>query len=157
MQLSPHFSLHDFCKSDTADRLGIDNTLPLALYPHAMQTAVMMEAIRAFLTFKAGREIRIHSNSGYRSPALNRAVKSSDTSDHLGGYSLDWTAPDFGTPTEICRALLEHMGELGIGQLINEFPSEHGGWVHTSTREKLAVNRAITITSAGTFTGIQGA
>lgn len=157
MQLSPHFSLREFCFSSTADRLGIDNTLPLELYPHAMQTAVMLEEIRAFLTFKAGREIPIRISSGYRCPALNKAVGSSDRSDHVGAFAADWSAPAFGTPTEICRALEPECKNLGIGQLINEFPSEHGGWVHTSTREKAEPNGIITITHAGTFAGIRGA
>ena len=33
MSLSPHFALSEFTRSTTADRLGIDNTIPAALVP----------------------------------------------------------------------------------------------------------------------------
>ena len=102
MQLSPHFSLAEFCRSDTADRLGIDNDLPATLLPAAKVTAAMLERIRDHLSAKAGKPVPIIISSGYRSPATNKAVGSGPTSDHLDAAAADWKAPAFGTPTEVC-------------------------------------------------------
>lgn len=153
MQLSPHFSVAEFVRSDTATRLGISNDLPIELLAEARKTAAMLENIRDYLSKLAAREIPIHISSAYRCLAVNRCLKSSDTSDHVKAAAADWTAPDFGSPFDICRVLAPQVGILGIGQLINEFPG--AGWVHTSTLipSKL-VNRIITIDHSGTTVGI---
>lgn len=157
MQLSPHFTLREFIASETAARRGIDNSLPAELLPAAGETAAMLERIRARLSQLAGRDIPMLLSSGYRSPALNRAIGGSRNSDHQLACAADWTAPAFGTPTEICRALADELRELGIGQLINEFP-DRNGWVHTSTRAPARpINAVISITARGTFAGIQEA
>ena len=148
-----HFTLAEFSASDTATRLQIDNALPDHLLPAAEQTLLMLERIRQRLSAVAGRDIPIRISSGYRCLALNWALKSASTSDHVAAAAADWTAPSFGTPFAICQALLPHLDKLGIGQLIHEF----GAWVHTSTRRANTINRAITVTHAGTTTGIQEA
>ncbi len=148
-----HFTLAEFARSDTAVRLQIDNALPEHLLPNAESTLLMMERIRAQLCELAGRDIPIRISSGYRCLALNWALKSASTSDHVSACAVDWTAPAFGSPYEICLALHPHLDALGIGQLIAEF----GTWVHTSTKLASPVNRAITITHAGTTTGIHKA
>lgn len=152
--MTPHFTLAEFCASDIAVRRNIDNTLPATLRPDAEQTLEMLERIRGFLSNLARRDVPILLSSGYRCPALNMAVGSSGTSDHLRASAADWTAPAFGTPVEICRALALHVNTLGLGQLIHEF----GRWVHTSWRLPMRLeNRIITITVAGTTRGIQEA
>jgi zinc D-Ala-D-Ala carboxypeptidase len=147
---STHFSLAEFTHSDTAVRLQIDNTLPLHLVPLAEQTLLMLERIRAFLSELAGRDVPMNLSSGYRCLALNWAVKSSSSSDHVIACAADWTAPRFGTSFEVCKALQPHMRELGIHQLIHEF----GAWIHTSTRFTSAINEVITISHSGTQRGI---
>ena len=156
MQLSPHFSLAEFTRSEKATRSGISNVLPAELLMAAASTAVMLEKIRQFLGELAGHEIPITVTSGYRCIALNRALGSSDSSDHVRAAAVDWLAPAFGTPTEICTALAPVASLLGIGQLINEYP-DRASWVHTSTREPdRSINRIITITGRGTHVGILG-
>jgi len=150
-----HFTLAEFTHSDTAARKGIDNTLPADLMLSALQTLEMLERIRAKLGALAGHEVAISISSGYRCPALNMAVGSRSTSDHPKAAAADITAPSFGTPTEIARALAPLVSELGIGQLINEFPSAAGGWCHVSWRlPSKTIDRIITITQAGTRPGI---
>jgi hypothetical protein len=148
-----HFTLAEFSASDTATRLQIDNTLPDHLVPAAEQTLLMLERIRQHLSAVAGRDIPVRISSGYRCLALNWALKSASTSDHVAAAAADWTAPSFGTPYQICLVLLRHQAALGIGQLIHE----HGRWVHTSTKPATAINAAITITHAGVQAGIQEA
>lgn len=146
MKLSTNFTLAEFTASDTAERLRIDNSLPPEMLNAAQNTAEMMEKIRAVLGDNA-----IIVTSGYRCPELNRAIGSSDTSDHLKAAAVDFKCPSFGAPKDIALHLADKIDSLGIGQLIHEYES----WVHVSTRRPSKdVNRVITINQTGTHAGI---
>ena len=147
MKLSEHFYMSEFTASDMAARKGINNALPTSLMPNALATMVMMENIRSVLGDKP-----IIMTSGYRCLALNAAIGSTPTSDHVKAYAVDFKCPAFGTPYEVAKHLANKIDSLGIGQLIAEF----GSWVHVSTnRPSKEVNRVITISSRGTEAGIQ--
>ncbi len=151
MKLSPHFTLAEFIRSDTALRLGIDNSLPPQLTNTALETAHMMERIRAYLCERARKEVPIVVTSGYRSPALNMAIGGAERSDHQRMMAVDFRAPLFGTPQQICQVLAPAVYSLQIGQLILEY----GSWVHVS----LAVpnkpqNRILTRTASGYTVGV---
>jgi len=119
----PNFNHKEFFVSDTAKRLGIKNYPPLsqelAVLPCLMSTADMMQEIRDLL----GKPIKI--NSAYRCLELNRAVGSSDSSQHLQGLACDFVCPGFGTPEEIVKFL--HSKGFIVDQCFNE-----GSWVHIS-------------------------
>lgn len=152
MNLSPHFSLEEYIASDTAMRLGIDNRLPDSLMEEARRTCEMMERIRARLSRLVGQPVPIVITSGYRCPQLNRAIGSTDTSDHVRAMAVDFKAGRFGTAYQVAQLLAPIVGELEIGQLIHEF----GSWVHVSTRRpEKPINRIITISRRGTEVGIQ--
>lgn len=141
ISLSCHFTVTEFTFSETAAREGIDNRLPQALYQEAIATAMMLEGVRSHLSEQAGRDIPIHISSGYRCWPLNSRV-GSNSGDHPSAQAVDWVAPAFGTPLQICEALAPHVSRLGIGQLIHE----HGSWVHTSRKvPSNPINRIITI------------
>ena len=116
-QLSEHFMLAEFTASQTAARRGIDNTPDAATVQKLKNTAFQMEKVRSLLG------VPINVSSAYRSLALNRAIGGSTTSAHCRGEAVDFTAPAFGTPKEICR-LIEKSG-IKFDQLIYE-----GMWVH---------------------------
>ena len=73
MKISEHFSKREFEKSGTALRLGIDNTIndPEQLLNVASLCATVLEPIRE-------RFGPISISSGYRDPAVSRAVGSSE-------------------------------------------------------------------------------
>ncbi|HYF18680.1 MAG TPA: D-Ala-D-Ala carboxypeptidase family metallohydrolase [Ramlibacter sp.] len=151
MNLSPHFTLAEFTVSQLAKRRGIDNALPPDLLPAAMNTAQLLERIRARLSHLAGRDIPLRVTSGYRCVELNRALGSGDGSDHVRAMAADFVAPAFGTAFQVASALEPVVDELQLGQLIHEF----GDWVHVSTRVPAnPVNRVITISAAGTRPGV---
>ena len=145
MKLSQHFSIEEFTASDTADRKGIDNTLPDGLLATARETAEMMERIRESL---GGKPIIV--TSGYRSPELNRAIGSGDSSDHPKAMAVDFKCPEFGTPYAVAQHLAPLVSVLGIGQLIYEHT-----WIHASTRpsDKI-INRILTVRGKGYEAGI---
>ncbi len=143
--MTPHFSLEEFTQSDTADRLGIDNTLPEILHDNARKTLEMMERIRFHI------DAPITITSGYRSKALNQAIGSKPTSDHTLAFAVDFKAPKAGKPYDIAKNLAGVIDVIGIGQLILEF----GSWVHVSlARPDKAINRIITIDKTGVRAGI---
>lgn len=157
MQLSKNFSVAEFTASATAKSRKIDNTIPADKWADAVLTAEMMERIRAHLSQLAGRTIPISINSAWRCPELNRAIGSSNGSDHVKMAAVDFEASVFGSPYQIAKALLPALDPLGVGQIIYEnFGGD--GWVHCSRiKPAKTVNRVITITPHGTQAGIQTA
>lgn len=149
MKLSPHFSLAELTRSSTADALQLDNRPADELVPRLVRTAEMLERIRSTLG------VPVTITSGYRAPAVNRAVGGVTSSDHAQGHAADIVAPGYGTPYQIAKLLAPLVSTLSIGQLILE-GVKGKQWVHVSTRtpEKTA-NRVITITDAGAQLGIQ--
>lgn len=120
MRLSPHFLLSEFTRSATAESKGIDNKPGPEHYANLRQLAATLERVRAAL----GHPIII--SSGYRSPALNRAVGGSSTSDHANGLAVDFTCPGFGTAQQVCEAIIA--AGIPFDQLIYEQGATE--WVH---------------------------
>ncbi len=149
MNLTAHFTLAELTASAKARALGLDNTPPADVLPRLVLLAEMLERIRATL----GEPITV--TSGYRSPAVNRAVGGITNSDHTLGLAADIVGPAVGTPYVLAKRLAPLVQTLCIGQLILE-GMRGKQWLHVSTRAPAqACNRVITITDAGTQPGIQ--
>lgn len=147
MRLTEHFDLWEFERSDAAVRHGIDNRVPAGLVGAVVDTARMLERIRTRLWRAVGFECPLILTSGYRSLELNRLIGSRDSSDHVQGRAADFIAPYAGTPQQVVNFLLPWVTDLGIGQLVLEYPDSPSGWVHVSTAvPRLDVNRVIAIT-----------
>jgi hypothetical protein len=123
-QLTDHFSLDELTHSSTAVRLGIDNTPDLETVARLTVCAMGLERVRALL----GQAMSI--DSGYRCPALNKAVGGVADSAHLYGYAADFICPGYGTPAEIARAIVA--SGIAFDQCIQE-----GTWVHISFDPRL--------------------
>lgn len=84
MQLTEHFTLSEFVRSETAERNHINNTPSQEVVDNlrALCRNVLEPARVAF-----GEPIYI--TSGYRCPALNKAVGGKITSQHLRGEAAD--------------------------------------------------------------------
>ena len=82
--LTKHFTLEEFTRSSTAKARGIDNTVPEKLIP-ALRN--LCETVLEPLREQAKEPVEI--SSGYRCPALNKAVGGSDTSQHMKGEACD--------------------------------------------------------------------
>lgn len=120
--LSTHFTLGEACYSRTAVDSGIDNTSPdPATITTMRQTAMEMERVRELLGFP------ITITSWYRSSELNRKLGSLPNSQHLIGEAVDFVCPKFGTPFEICKAIIAARKNINFDQLILEHT-----WVHIS-------------------------
>ena len=124
MNLSPHFYLDEFVNSQTAARQGIDNNPTTSILLRLQRTALGMELVRNLL----GAPIII--SSGYRSPALNKAVGGAANSQHMTGEAVDFTCPGFGSPAQIVEAIKG--SSVPYDQAIIEFSR----WVHISFADK---------------------
>lgn len=116
--MTPHFSLREATTTST----GLPNNPDPAQLERVINTAYNMEIVRAVL----GRH-PITVSSWFRSPQVNSAVGGVPSSEHLLGAAVDFTCPAYGSPVEICRALISVAHILNYNQLILE-----SGWVHIS-------------------------
>ena len=121
-----HFTIAELCKSETADRLGIDNRCKKE---HVYNMTALVDNVLDPLREAYGKPIQV--NSGFRCLALNKAVKGSATSDHMTGRAADITG---GSPKENKRLfyLIQELG-LPFDQLIDE---KNFSWVHVSYRKE---------------------
>jgi len=125
-QLTANFSLHELTKSETALRMGLDNT------PGPVETEylkILAERVLQPIRDHYGKGVKV--NSGYRSPESNAAVGGSRTSDHCKGQAADIEIP--GVPN--AEFAQWSMDNLDYTQLILGFYTPgipDSGWVHVS-------------------------
>lgn len=137
--LSPHFTYLESIHSQTASRLGIDNTPTKDVLANIQSAARSMERVRE----KLGKNSIIVS-SWYRSPALNTRIKGSKTSAHMQGWAIDFTCPGYGTIDKVMRTIID--SGINYDQIINEYD---GAWCHISFDPKNRKQK-LAITSQGT-------
>lgn len=83
-QITKNFTLSEFIDSDTADRLGIDNTpSEQAVENITLLCTKLLQPLRSLY----GKPM--HINSGYRCKELNEAVGGVESSYHRQGLAAD--------------------------------------------------------------------
>jgi zinc D-Ala-D-Ala carboxypeptidase len=126
MNLSANFSLHELSKSETALRMGFDNT------PDEEATEnlrLLCEKVLQPVRDHYGKGVKV--NSAYRSPESNAAVGGSKTSDHCKGMAADIEIPGVAN-ADLAQFIMDN---LDYTQLILEFYTPgipDSGWVHVS-------------------------
>lgn len=134
MNLSPNFTLDELLLSQTATRRGIDNTPTATIIAELQRLAqTILQPLRDHL----GRPVVV--SSGYRSPALNRAVGGAQNSDHMYGRAADIVVPGMKA-REVCLTIVEL--RLPFRQVISE-----GGWAHVSIGDPSAEPRREQLTA----------
>lgn len=120
-QLSAHFSLEEMTVSQEAVRQGIDNT------PTPEHRVNLVELCTDLLEPLRGWAGPVYVSSGYRSPAVNKAIGGSETSAHMFGWACDHRTQ---------KSLFDEMewwakSGLPFDQVIYEF----GRWIHVGRRK----------------------
>ena len=126
MNLSANFSLHEMCKSETALRMGFDNTPDDEATENLRQ---LCENVLQKVRDHYGKGVKV--NSAYRSPESNAAVGGSKTSDHCKGMAADIEIPGVAN-ADLAQFIMDN---LDYTQLILEFYTPgipDSGWVHVS-------------------------
>jgi hypothetical protein len=125
MKLSEHFSLEEFTKSQTGERLGIDNEPSETHLENLKRLCTnVLEVVRENLG-------PVHINSGYRGVELNKAVGGAATSQHCYGEAADIEIPGMSN-SDLAKWIEKN---CQYDQLILEcykpgVPTS--GWVHCS-------------------------
>jgi len=136
MQLTANFTLEEFTRSTTADRLGIDNT------PNATEIAnIRMLCIQIL---QPARSVlgAIRISSGFRSAALNAAVGGVPNSAHRLGFAADVIPLDVGT-LDLAKWIKNN---TRFDQVILEFGTpQNPNWIHVSVdpRGRMEILRAV--------------
>jgi len=130
MRLSKNLTLKEAIKSNTASRLGIENS-PEDWEIHNLRAV----AENVFQPVRDHFGVPIGVSSGYRSKALNKAIGGSKYSQHMIGEALDIDADIYGkvTNAEIFNYIKNN---LEWDQMIWEFgDDDEPNWVHVSYKE----------------------
>lgn len=128
-QLSKHFMLKEFTRSDYAKEHNISNT-PTHLEYNKLKKLCedILQPIRS--KWKNG----IIITSGFRNPVLNSKVGGSPSSQHCKGEAADFKAENGknGKLFHMIEAMI-HNEEIEVGQLIWEHGDEYNpDWIHIS-------------------------
>jgi len=139
-KLSPHFTLGELIRSETAERKGIDNTPSQEIIPKLTRLCEeILEPVRE------NYGVPFRPNSGYRSVALNREIGGSPKSQHCLGEAVDIEIAGVST-YDLAKWIREN---LDFDQLILECYHRgvtNSGWVHVSLKPEEADNRHIAMT-----------
>jgi zinc D-Ala-D-Ala carboxypeptidase len=146
MKISKHISYNQAIKSDTAIRLGIDNT-PSATAVEAMTLLCEKVIDPLYEVFPS-----MTFNSFFRSPKLNVAIGGSATSQHVRGEAIDLDSKDNAFNKAIFDYIVKN---LDFDQVIYEYGNdEQPDWVHVSfkkTGNRKQVLRAIKVKGKTTY------
>lgn len=121
-----YFELNEFIRSDTAKKKNIDNTPTFEIVEHLDE---LVDRFLDPLRVAYGMPIRI--SSGYRCPALNKAVNGAATSVHMIGYAADLQVG--GSFNKFRDFVVEWVKKTGtkFDQLLLESNSKTGAkWIH---------------------------
>lgn len=142
MNLSKNFTVAELSKSESATRQGIDNTPSMTVIDNLQQ---LVDNVLQPIRDKFGP---IVVTSGYRSPAVNKAIGGSTTSDHCKGYAADFEV--LGMDNKELALFIKD--NLKFSQLILEFyhkGTPDSGWVHVSYNKDNLKNEALTAVKVG--------
>ena len=132
MKLTANFSLEELSHTDHRE---FDNTPPADVIENLKRLAMILEQVRSLFN---GSPVII--NSAYRSLEVNRAVGSSDGSQHRFGCAADIRIPG-QTPDMVVQSIIK--ANISYDQLIREFDA----WTHISvpTHETVAPRKQVLI------------
>ena len=138
MNLSANFSLKELTRSDTATRLGIDNTPDQKTIDNLkMLCEKVLQPVRDHF----GKTVTV--TSGFRSSETNQATGGSKSSDHVKGQAADIEIA--GVPNaELAQWIMDN---LEYSQLILEFYTQgipDSGWVHVSYNPDKLIKQELT-------------
>lgn len=122
-----YFTINELINSSTATAKGIDNKPGLVEEANLISlVAHILDPLREAY----GKPIRV--NSGYRSPALNKAIGGATSSQHMKGQAADITAGSRKENQKLFDLIIEK--KLPFDQLIFEQGDKKVGpdWVHVS-------------------------
>ena len=127
-KISKNFSLEELLASDTAKARGIKNV------PDTQEVCALCALVINILQpLREAMQEPIKIGSGYRSPALNKAVGGVSNSQHMKGEAVDLCID--GDLTKGKRWFNWIKAHCQFDQLIWEHNAKGSYWVHVSCKE----------------------
>lgn len=124
MYHSIYFTFYELCKSDTAEKKGINN------FPHSWQDVENLNCLASHLDklrSKVNSPIKV--NSGFRSKELNDFLRSNGYNSSLTSFHLRGKAADivcFGKPFDFfARIVVQYIGFPDIVDSINHYENDN--------------------------------
>ena len=135
MKLSKNFTLEEFIRSNTADRMGIDNV---------PKDEKVIENLR-HLCFEILQPLRdyvgpVHINSGYRCKELNVAVGGVKNSQHCRGEAADIRIASPKQGREWAAWIEDN---CRFDQMLLERNKNGAVWLHVSCKRDTEANRQV--------------
>ena len=136
MKLSKYFTLEEFIRSNTADRMGIDNV---------PKDEKVIENLR-HLCFEILQPLRdyvgapVHINSGYRCKELNVAVGGVKNSQHCRGEACDIRIASPKQGREWAAWIEDN---CRFDQMLLERNKNGAVWLHVSCKRDAEANRQV--------------
>lgn len=127
MQLTKNFTLEEFIKSETADKLKINNT------PNKEQLNNIKFMAEQLQLVRNAYKQPIIITSGFRCEELNNALKGSKTSFHRLGLAVDINQGSRAKNKHLFE-LIKSLMKVGllVDQLINE---QNYSWIHIGFKQ----------------------
>ena len=139
-KLTEHFTLEEMSASGTAIRMGVKN------WPNGEQAEALHQLCMNVLEPLRLRFGRIIITSGYRCPAVNKAVGGVRNSQHMRGEAADIRIPTIGAGLQMFDFIRDN---CDFDQMLFESRrNTFGGrtyWLHVSCKRDLKSNRAMAI------------
>ena len=123
--MSKYFTIEELCHSDTAIAKGIDNT-PSEEVKKNLEA--LIENVLDPLREAYGKPIYV--NSGYRNPALNKAVGGVSNSQHVKGQAADIDVHNTAENQKLYDYITNN---LDFDQCLWE---NGGAWIHVSYKRE---------------------
>lgn len=134
-----YFTLQELIRSNEAAKRKIDNTPSFEVVEH------LAELVQKVLDpLRAAYGMAIFVSSGFRCPALNKAVGGSDTSVHQIGYAVDLQVT--GSFSKFRDFVVEWFKKTGtrFDQILVEHNRETGAkWIHIGLYNNAGQQRGI--------------
>lgn len=151
--MAKYFKYNEFTKSDTARRLGIDNTpTDETIQNNIIELMNVLDGVREAWTIKCEENCwgtaAIIVNSGYRCDELNDAIGGSKTSAHSIGAAAD-IEPKNQRNREFLRFLEQYLldNHIPFDQLINEKPINGvPSYIHIGLKNRFGKQRRMVFT-----------
>lgn len=121
MKLTEHFSKSEFDSGDGSE-------MPEDVLNNVKKVAEQLEVVRAFF---GGKSIKI--NSGYRSPAHNKAIGGASKSQHMKGTAADIVVSGVA-PSDVADAI---EGLMNCGAILPGGIGRYSTFTHVDIRGKI--------------------
>lgn len=136
MKLSKNFTLEEFIRSSTAERMGIDN-VPKDEEVIKNLRNLCLEVLQPLRDYVGAP---VHINSGYRCPELNEAVGGVKNSQHCRGEACDIRIASPKQGREWAAWIEDN---CRFDQMLLERNKNGAVWLHVSCKRDAEANRQV--------------